>query len=51
MVSKIEALRQLSYAPPQEEHQGEWERQVAGTSDRAACLLIVAQLENELDRP
>jgi len=50
MASKIDALRKLSYAPTTEEHQGEFERQMEpGTSDRGACLLIAAQLENELE--
>jgi hypothetical protein len=50
MASKIDALRKLSYAPTTEQHQGEFERQMEpGTGDRGACLLIVAQLENELE--
>jgi hypothetical protein len=50
MPSKIDALRKLSYVLLNEEHQGEFERQLEpGTSDRGACLLIVAQLENELE--
>jgi hypothetical protein len=50
MPSKIDTLPKLSYAPATEEHQGEFERQLEpGTSDRGACLLIAAQLENELE--
>jgi hypothetical protein len=50
MSSKVDALRKLSYALPNEEHQHEFERQMEpGTSDRGACLLIVAQLKNELE--
>jgi hypothetical protein len=50
MASKIDALRKLSYAPATEDHQGAFERQMEpGTSGRGACLLIVAQMENELE--
>jgi hypothetical protein len=50
MASRIEALRKLSYAPATEKHQGDFERQMEpGTGGRGACLLIVAQLENELE--
>jgi hypothetical protein len=50
VASKVEALRKLSYAPATHDHQGAFERQMEpGTSGRGACLLIVAQLENELE--
>jgi hypothetical protein len=49
MVSKIEALRKLGYAKTGQHHQTELEKQLEpGTSDRGACLLMVAQLEREL---
>lgn len=51
MVSKTEALRLITNAPARKEHQEEFDRQVAAkTDDRGVCLLIVAQLENELER-
>jgi hypothetical protein len=50
VASKIDALRKLSYAPATQDHQGAFERQMEpGTSGRGACLLVVAQLENELE--
>ncbi|WP_354181630.1 hypothetical protein [Bradyrhizobium sp. LA6.1] len=49
MVSKLEALRKLSYAKTGQHHQEEFEKQLEpGTSDRGACLLMVAHLEREL---
>ena len=52
MPSKIEILRQSTNLPTTAEHQEEFDKQVnAKTDDRGVCLLIVAQLENELDRP
>src|ERR1700730_10606799 len=51
MPSKIEILRQFTNLPATAEHQEEFDKQVnAKTDDRGVCLLIVAQLENELDR-
>jgi hypothetical protein len=49
MVSKIEALRRLSYAPTTADQQEAFERQIAPeTSDRGACILLAAHIETEL---
>jgi len=51
MASKIQILRQFTNRPASAEHQDEFDKQVdAKADDRGVCLLIVAQLENELDR-
>ena len=50
MASVIEALRKLSYRFPTGLDGEEFEKQMApGGSDRGSCLLVVAQLENELE--
>src|ERR1700675_5002025 len=51
MASPIKILRQFTSLPAQREHQEEFDKQInAKGDDRGVCLLIVAQLENELDR-
>jgi hypothetical protein len=51
MQCPLEILRQFTNLPATAEHQEEFDKQVnAKTDDGGVCLLIVAQLENELDR-
>jgi hypothetical protein len=51
MASKVQVLREFGNLPATAEDQDEFDAQVAaGTGDRGFCLLIVAHLENELDR-
>jgi hypothetical protein len=51
VVSSINKLRKITRAPATAEHQEEFDKQVAARADdRGVCLLLSAQLENELDR-
>jgi len=51
VASDLSRLRKLTTAPATGDHQEEFDKQVnAKHDDRGVCLLIVAQLENELDR-
>lgn len=50
MPSKLQNLRKLTSAPATAEHQEEFNKQTnAKADDRGVCLLISAQIENELD--
>jgi hypothetical protein len=50
-MSKLGDLRKLTSAPATAEHQEEFDKQTnAKADDRGLCLIITAQIENELDR-